>query len=151
MRFAERFLVILALISLGMRLWGLKDAPTMELIALPLLALFYLAGSPILLLKERRGISLPLWLIVVLGVLAGFGIAYCIISLMLYTLSWLPRQDMLENCALILVVLLTIFGLQYRRTKQRILAHYLLRFGLLFGLIIVAFLLPFPAAASTPL
>jgi hypothetical protein len=148
MRFAERFLVILALISIGMRLSGLKDGATMELIALPLLALFYLISTPVMLLRKKEDVARRVWVLGVLGVFTGVGIAYCIISLMLYTLNWLPRLDMLENSGLILAALLTIFALQYRKTKHGISGQYLLRLALLLGVIIIAFFLPFPGLAA---
>jgi len=152
MRFAERFLVILALISLGMRLWGSKDGATMELVALPLLALFYLVATPILLLAREDEAASPRWALGVLGFVTGAGIAYCIISLMLYTLSWLPRLDMLENSGLILAVLLVAFTVRYRKAKRSpVTRQYMLRLALLLGFILIAFLLPFPGVAAISL
>ena len=99
MRFAERFLVAFAVIALAIRLAGIKDGYTLELIALPLLAAFYLVAAPLVLFRRRR--LLPLFA----GIAAGAGLAYCIISLLLYTLRWLPRVDMLENCGIILALM----------------------------------------------
>lgn len=151
MRFAERFLIVLALIALGMRLLRLKDGATMELLALPLLALFYLVSTPVLLLCRKGSVATRSLVWSAFSVLAGVGMAYCIISLMLYTLSWLPGRDMLENSGLILGLLLIIFTLHYRRTKQRASCHYLLRLLLLLGFIVIAFLLPFRGIAAISL
>jgi hypothetical protein len=154
MRFAERFLVILALISLLMRFSGLKDGATMELIALPLLALFYLVATPFMLAGAGAGHAVRNrieWTVIVAGILAGAGIAYCLISLMLYTLNWLPRLDMIENSGLILIVLLIIFGIRYRRKKLREDGQFTLRLSVLLGSIILAFFLPFPKIAAIPL
>ncbi len=82
-----------------MRYAGTKDGPTMELIALPLLAAFYLVTTP-LLFRQRK--LLPL----IGAFIAGAGFAYCIISLLLCTLGWLPLLDMLENCCVILLLII---------------------------------------------
>ncbi len=134
MRFAERFLVALAAIALGMRYGGLKDGPTMELIALPLLAAFYLLAIPLFFLKRKR-----LWSLLA-ALCGGLALAYCIISLMLYTLRWLPRADMLVNCGILLVLL--IGGALYFRRAHAFADILLTRAAILLAAILLAAIVP---------
>jgi hypothetical protein len=144
MRFAERFLVVFALISLLMRLWGLKDGPTLELIALPALALFYFVAMPFLLDALRRQDGRPAWGLILTSVLCGLAMAYCLISLLLYTLGWgeVGRADMLANCSIILG-LMVIAGLAGRR-KKRFYAMAGLRAAILLACILATSVLPLP-------
>lgn len=125
----------------------------MELIALPLLALFYLIATPFLLLDKNENIAIGKgkWLLVIVSILAGLGIAYCIIGLMLYTLSWLPGLDMIENSGLILVSQLLIFSIRYKQTRRGIYGQFVLRLCLMLCMITLVYLLPFQKAAAIPL
>jgi len=144
MRFAERFLVVFAVLSLVMRLCGLKDGPTMELIALPLLALFYIIAMPFLLSVLGRAEDGRLaWGPILVAALFGLAMAYCIISLMLYTLGWLPKTDMLVNCCIILG-LLSIGSAIGARTGRRFIAMAGLRVRILLGVVIFIALLNLP-------
>jgi hypothetical protein len=102
MRAFERFLVAFAAISLLMRILGMRDAPSMELIAITLLAIFYLTTFPILLRPAdgRRGGWH--W---VLAFASGAGLAYSLISMLCYTLGWVTKMDMLVNVTLISALL----------------------------------------------
>jgi hypothetical protein len=145
MRFAERFLILFALISIGLRLSGVKDGITLELIAMPLLALFYLLATPFILHKpgSSEQIATPQWILALINVMIGVGVAYVIIDLMLYTLNWLPWLDMAENSGLILVILFILMGVRYSKTKQLTYRHYLLRLAILSLTVIIACFLPF--------
>lgn len=146
MRTAERFLTSFAVLSVIMRLAGMKDAPTLELIALPSLALFYLIFMPFLVhgslssvMRQRRGIFL-----MIAGALAGGCIAYCIISLLMYTLTWLPRADMLVNCCIILgLVCIASFICWRRRSGDKCLVPGI-RAAILLGIILIVAALPLP-------
>jgi hypothetical protein len=143
MRFAERFLVAFALIGILMRLFGMKDGPTLELIAMPLLALFYVIAMPFLLHVVRRGN----WGQIIVGILCGLAMAYCIVSMMLYTLGWqVRRMDMLENCS-ILLGSLTIAGIVGLR-RGAFYSGLVLRAAILLGIILIVSLLPLPHIGS---
>ena len=150
MRFAERFLVAFALISLIMRFCGLKDGPTLELIAMPLLAMFYLVATPFLLHVPLRArpVAKLMWLRLLGAILSGGALAYCIISFMLYTLSWLPKADMLENCC-ILLGLLTISGIvSWRRKLGPDYTGPGMRAAILLSAILVISMIPLPHIGS---
>jgi hypothetical protein len=146
MRFAERFLFILALISLGMRFAGFKDGPTMELLAFPSLALFYLVALPVNAFRNSAEIGTTRKARVsniVLGILAGLIVAYCIISAMLYTLGWLERRDMLENTGLLLGLLILLSLLLKSKIASGILKYTLTRAGILLaGILLLSFTIP---------
>ena len=144
MRFAERFLVVFALLSLLMRILGLKDGPTMELIALPLLGLFYVASMPFLVnVAGRHEEGRRDWARILIALLFGLGIGYCIISLMLYTLGWLPKMDMLENCSIILG-LLSIAGLIGWRRGKRFYSMAGLRAAILLAVVLAISIIHLP-------
>ena len=145
MRFVERFLVLFALISILLRLFGVKDGITLELISMPLMALFYLLSTPFLLHKPSSSeqIATPQWILALINFMIGVGVAYVIIDLMLYTLNWLPWLEMAENSGVILLILFILLGVRYSKTKQLAHRHYLLRLGILSATIIVACFLPF--------
>lgn len=138
MRFAERFLVAFAVIALVMRYAGLKDGPTMELIALPLLAAFYLLAMPLFLFRQRAPFP------VIGSIAAGAGLAYCIVSLLLYTLGWLPRADMLENCCAILVLITGGCGIAIQRTQDAGVRQLFWRGILLLSAILIVAIIPMP-------
>lgn len=145
MRFAERFLVVFAALSLGMRLAGMKDAPTMELIALPLLALYYLLLTAPLVsggFKMLRSTAKPSQLAV--AVIAGAGLSYCTISLTMFTLHWLPRLDMLENCSIILTTLTLSAAVLWRFRRERLYLEIVIRTGLLLLVILAMAVIPLP-------
>jgi hypothetical protein len=149
MRFAERFLVVFALISIVMRLWGLKDGPTLELIALPALALFYLLMMPFLLNVVRKPQNgARAWGRILISVLCGLGMAYCIISLLLYTLGWgdVGKADMLVNGGIILGLLIIAGLIGWR--KKRFYAMAGLRAAILLAAILAISLLPLPAISN---
>ena len=144
MRFVERFLILLSFIAICLRLIGSKDGATLELIALPLLAAFYLIAMPFLMHDPGSArIRHTTWKIIFLRILFGIGFSYSITSLLLYTLGWLPRLDMLENTLLILGTLLIIAAIRYRTNKIPSLKYLIWRIGLLLSCIIMASLLPF--------
>ena len=155
MRFVERFLVAFALISLIMRLCGMKDGPTLELIAMPLLAAFYLFTFPVLLYGPVKGLlmmkhtdSIKKVLSLYPASICGAGVAYSVISFMLYTLGWLPLRDMLENCCLMLG-LVCIIGIVGRwRSGHLFFPALLIRAAILLGIIIAVSLMPLPHIGS---
>ncbi len=140
MRFTERFLVVLTLISLLLRYWGLKDGPTMELIAFPMLALYYLIAGPL----AARGLGVRY---ILAGLAGGLILAYCIISCMLYTLTWLPRQYMLENCGILLSILMITSAIGRRRHPESA-RWLLLRPAILLAAALLIALLPLPDIAA---
>jgi hypothetical protein len=117
MRALERFLVVLAFLSLLMRIFGLKDAPTLELIAISALALFYVIAFPFLLLSTADRIIKKSWKPWTLAFLTGLALAYCLISLLCYTLNWIKASDMLVNGSLICAAL--IGGALWGRKRQQ--------------------------------
>ena len=100
-----------SLVGYVMVLLRMHDGVVVELIALPALALFYLVCSYFLLRPTASAMivapSRSNWTIG-LGVAAGLGFAYCLISLMRYTLHWQPWLDTVENSAIILILLSAI-------------------------------------------
>ena len=148
MRFAERFLVVFALISILMRLLGIKDAPTLELISIPLLAIFYIIAMPFLLQVVRRGEDgLIPWGRIMISIFFGALIAYCLISLMMFTLDWLPKMDMLENCC-ILLGLLSLGGIVGWRKGKTFIAMAGLRAAILLIVVLLMAILPLPHIGS---
>ena len=150
MRFAERFLVVFALISLIMRLCGMNDGPTLELIAMPLLALFYIIAMPFLLnvVRRRDGGGRP-WGQIAISILCGIVMAYCIISLMLYTLGWaVQKLDMLENCSILLGLLLIAGIIGWRRGIWTFYTNPGLRAVILLIVILLIACLPLPHIGS---
>jgi len=140
MRFIERFLIVLVLIALVIRLLHSKDGPLLELIAMPLMAAYYIISSPIL-MNKADNTALPgkrTWYGILLSILYGLGIGYCLISLMIFTLGWLPRQDMLENCLLILVPTVIILYMSNRKARNPGKLEYLMRTAVLGGVILLA-------------
>ena len=149
MRFLERFLILLALIGLLLRFWGVKDGPTLELIAFPLLALFYLVATPFILHVPRPAdINRASWLQISGAILAGGVLAYCIISCMLYTLGWLPRMDMLENCSILLGLIIVAGIAGWRRRAGPAYVRIGIRAAILLGAILIISLLPLPHIGS---
>lgn len=107
MRALERFLIAFALLSLIMRVAGMRDAPTMELIAISLLALFYLAVFPFFLRPAPEAGSRRSGLHWLLAFGSGAALTYCLISLLCFTLGWVTSADMLVNSSLIAAFLIT--------------------------------------------
>ncbi|MEO6830799.1 MAG: hypothetical protein ABI378_01130 [Chitinophagaceae bacterium] len=134
LRFIERFLIMLALIALGIKYSGAKDGATLILIAFPLLQAYYLLASPIFFWKRNEAGKLEM-LTLIVGIFCGMGICYSLISLMMHTLNWLPRRDMLENCTLILVMLAIVLFWLFRRKKLAVFGGYLGRGLVLLGMV----------------
>ena len=120
-----------------MRLVGMKDGPTMEIIALPALALFYLLLTPFLV--GAQAVRSPIRM--VLSILGGLFLAASLISLLFYTLGWLERTDMLTNSSL-LQGLLILGGLLGWRNGEPFLAKMGMRAGVLLAIIIILSFLP---------
>jgi hypothetical protein len=149
LRFAERFLLLLALIGLVLRATNSPQGSVMQLISFPPLALFYVIFTPSLLnapWREHYGRPAP-GRRVVLSILEGILIAYCLISTMFAGLGAFPQQYAIESCGLagILVMLGSLLlrdpGLtQFRRA-------FLIRGVGLCALLALASLLP---AATMP-
>ncbi len=115
MRFAEKFLLLLALIGLLLRATHAPQGPSMQLISFPPLALFYLLFTPSLLNAPWRahyGQPAPARR-VGLSVLEGLLIAYCIMSAMFAGLGSIPQRYAVESCILACVLLL-LCGLMLR-------------------------------------
>ena len=145
MRALERFLILLALISLLMRGFRMKDGPTMELIALPLLATFCLIATPFFLRQSAAAAARrsARWILTGAHLLCGAALAYALISLMLYTLGWLPGPDMAVNSGLLILLILLFAGLRYRKTVHREYAWLLVRAGILAAVIAVSYFITF--------
>jgi hypothetical protein len=150
MRFAERFLVAFAFISMIMRLWGSKDGPTLEIIALPALALFYIFAMPFLVLAEKRNEAGRVqWGRIGFSIFCGLAVAYCIISLLLYTLGWeIGKADMLENCSILLGLLIVADIIGWKRSAAPYRTGLALRSAILLGVIGIISLLPLPEIGS---
>lgn len=147
MRALERFLVVFALLSLIMRIMGMRDAPTMELIAISLLAIFYLLAFPFFLRPEsavdlkRSSIH---W---ALAFGSGLGLAYCLISMLCYTLGWVTDMDMLVNGSLISAFLIagSYFG---KKKGHQFWMELFWRALIVWCVIIVVAFLPLPDIGS---
>lgn len=126
--------MLLALIALGIRFSGVKDGATLVLIAFPLLQAYYLMASPIFFWKRNEAGKLEM-LTLIVGIFCGLGMCYSLISLMMHSLNWLPRRDMLENCTLILVLLAGLLYWRYRKGEVAVMGSYLVRVLSLLGLI----------------
>ncbi len=118
MRTAERFIVAFALLSLVLRFLGIKDAVPLELIGLPVLAIFYAAFTPAL-LRRRLVTEPPMGKgpTIALLIFNGLTLAYMLIALLRYTLNMQPALDTLENSGLLLL-LNTFFALLLNRKKK---------------------------------
>lgn len=106
MRFAERFLLLLALIGFLLRISGSPQGAAMQLVSFPPLALFYLLFTPSLLnapWREHYGRPAPV-LRIVLSIFAGIVLAYCIISTLMAGLGSFPRHYAMESCGLACVL-----------------------------------------------
>lgn len=147
MRALERFLVVLALISLIMRIIGLKDAPTLELISFPALALFYLSAFPFLLFSIAGIDFKKSWKHWALAFASGLALAYCVISLLCYTLDWIKVSDILVNGSL-LCGLLVAGALWGRSRKQIFWMELFWRVLILWIAIVIVAFLPLPEIGS---
>jgi len=107
MRFAERFLLLLALIGLLLRATNSPQGPVMQLISFPPLALFYLIFTPSLLnapWREHFQRPAPSKR-VLFSILEGVLIAYCLMSAMFAGLGAFPQLYAVESCGVAGVVL----------------------------------------------
>lgn len=131
MRFAERFLILLAFIGFALHASGSTQGAAMQLVSFPPLALFYLLFTPSLLNAPWRGHSdreapvLRIWMSVVSGML----IAYCLTSVLFASLGSFPRLYALESCG-IAAGLFGIGALFLRKSELRDFRNGLLIRGL---------------------
>jgi hypothetical protein len=140
MRSLERFLIMLAVFSLGVHVWGAKDGAVLELIAFPALALFYIVCTVFLLLPRSAGTRKHSWL--ALAIASGLVIAYGILSAMCFTLGWISRADMLVNCIVFLGLLIATAFIGYRKTRASFYKGLLLRSTILLAAVLLISLLP---------
>lgn len=138
MRFAERFLIVFALIALGARLFALATAPVFLLLGFPALALYYLAAFPFT--KWPAGLKSR---VIAARVVSGAVLAFCLIGFLLYMLGWISRSDVLTNSCLLLTLLCVWHLISYRVTKSSFSLEVIIRAGA-FLLVILTLILVLP-------
>lgn len=123
MKKLERFLCMLALLSVVFISYNLEGGLSIAVIALPLLALFYLTCLPFLITSDSRDKG---W--VLIAVLCGAGLAYSLMSLLAFLLGKISRLDMLENCSIVTAVAGIICAIKFRRTGNHFYSRLMLRY-----------------------
>jgi hypothetical protein len=81
---------------------------------------------------------------IVLGIVSGIVLAYCLLSTMCFTMGWISRPDMLVNCIVFLAALITAGVVGYRRRRDAYHKRLLLRASILLAAVIIIALVPFP-------
>lgn len=145
MKFTERVLVLMSLIGYYLAVWRRPADYSLIFISIGALAVLYILTMPFLLqemqLKELTspGIRKQFhWTSVIAGVLFGLLSAYCVFSLMYYSLQRMDSIALAENCGIFLLLSGIYAGVQFRKNRLLFHRNMLIRVGIFSVLILLS-------------